>query len=448
MATVNSVTVSPNAVTVNKGGSQSFSAEVAGTDSPAQTVTWSVDEPHHADTAFTGNTLNVAAGETAASLTVRATSTVDTSKSGAATVTVSSAMATVNSVTVSPATATVAKGGSQSFSAVVAGTGDPAQTVTWSVDEPHHADTAFTGNTLNVAAGETSASLTVRATSAVDAAKSGTASVTVAVAGEQDIPPLTYNPSEWGYGNVMDMTYSVNGTNIVNGTLNDTTEPKGNTPADSFHQTAVYQMWFDWLYNMKIQSENLKNGYAAVADVYPRFSALRDGENSITTAIGSTSNVGTYITNAKGHFDTILDSIFTEETRADFDKYYNAYTAGMYAQQKARSQEIALSAYTTVLNATGDAGLIAQGIGALPGLRERILSAINTALGTGDMTNTGNKTKAEELNGHFITQIADLYELEAIMNDLVSLDFSNDIVNPQTLVPSTIDEMYDDFYGD
>jgi hypothetical protein len=39
-ATVTSVTISPDTVTVAKGGTQAFSATVSGTNSPAQTVTW------------------------------------------------------------------------------------------------------------------------------------------------------------------------------------------------------------------------------------------------------------------------------------------------------------------------------------------------------------------------------------------------------------------------
>ncbi|MDR2774667.1 MAG: Ig-like domain-containing protein [Tannerella sp.] len=40
---------------------------------------------------------------------------------------------TVTSVTVSPSSASVEKGKTQQFTATVAGTGDPARTVTWSV---------------------------------------------------------------------------------------------------------------------------------------------------------------------------------------------------------------------------------------------------------------------------------------------------------------------------
>jgi hypothetical protein len=72
---------------VDQGQTKQFSAVVSGTNSPAQTVTWSIVESVIAGTAInTDGLLTVAAGETATSLTVRATSTVDTGKSGTASV--------------------------------------------------------------------------------------------------------------------------------------------------------------------------------------------------------------------------------------------------------------------------------------------------------------------------------------------------------------------------
>jgi hypothetical protein len=90
-STVSAVTVTPNpaTTTVGKGRTQTFTAAVTGTNGPAQTVTWTIDEPFVSGTAITtGGVLTVAAGESAASLTVRAVSTVDTGKSGTAAVTV------------------------------------------------------------------------------------------------------------------------------------------------------------------------------------------------------------------------------------------------------------------------------------------------------------------------------------------------------------------------
>jgi endo-1,4-beta-xylanase len=85
---VESVTVSPSTANVNKGATRQFNATVKGANSPAQTVTWSVNGVSGTNISTTG-VLTVAFNETAATLTVRATSTVDTTKSGTAAVTVS-----------------------------------------------------------------------------------------------------------------------------------------------------------------------------------------------------------------------------------------------------------------------------------------------------------------------------------------------------------------------
>jgi formylglycine-generating enzyme required for sulfatase activity len=88
-ATVTGVSVSPASITVLKGRTQQFSATVEGTWNPAQAVSWTIDEDVASGTGIDGDgLLTVAAGETAASLTIRATSTVDTGKSGTAAVTV------------------------------------------------------------------------------------------------------------------------------------------------------------------------------------------------------------------------------------------------------------------------------------------------------------------------------------------------------------------------
>ena len=88
-ATVSTVTVSPATTSVQKGNTQSFSAAVTGENDPAQTVTWDVVGENSADTKITNaGVLTVGSEETAATITIKATSTIDTSKSGSATVTV------------------------------------------------------------------------------------------------------------------------------------------------------------------------------------------------------------------------------------------------------------------------------------------------------------------------------------------------------------------------
>jgi len=96
-ATVIDVTVTPPTVSVAKGGTQTFTASVVGTGSPAQTVTWSVDSPKAIGTTINASgLLTVASDETQKTLTIRATSSVDTGVSGTATVTVSGATITIS----------------------------------------------------------------------------------------------------------------------------------------------------------------------------------------------------------------------------------------------------------------------------------------------------------------------------------------------------------------
>lgn len=87
--------------------------------------------------------------------------------------------ATVTTVTVSPASPTVTGGATQQFTAAVAGTGSPAQTVTWTAS----AGTINASGLLTAPAATGSVqTVTVTATSTVDGTTSGTATVTVPAA--------------------------------------------------------------------------------------------------------------------------------------------------------------------------------------------------------------------------------------------------------------------------
>jgi hypothetical protein len=86
--TVSGVTVSPAAPSVVKGGTLTFTAEVQGTNNPPQTVTWSVVGGGEGTSISASGVLTAAEDEEAETLTVRAVSTVDTSKSGTADVAV------------------------------------------------------------------------------------------------------------------------------------------------------------------------------------------------------------------------------------------------------------------------------------------------------------------------------------------------------------------------
>ncbi|MCL2696581.1 MAG: InlB B-repeat-containing protein [Oscillospiraceae bacterium] len=86
--TVTSVTVTPNTMLLNRGGSFTFSAAAAGSNAP-QGVTWSVTGTNvNGTTISTDGVLTIGSGDTRSSVTVTATSTHNTSISGSATVTI------------------------------------------------------------------------------------------------------------------------------------------------------------------------------------------------------------------------------------------------------------------------------------------------------------------------------------------------------------------------
>ena len=89
ISVVTGVKVTPSSQTAAKGGSFQFSATVEGTNSPPQTVTWSIAGDVTVYTGIsTDGLLTVGADETALNFNVRATSTADKSRYGEATVTV------------------------------------------------------------------------------------------------------------------------------------------------------------------------------------------------------------------------------------------------------------------------------------------------------------------------------------------------------------------------
>lgn len=173
VVTVTSVTVSPSTATVSGGGTQTFTATVAGAYSPSQAVNWSANAG-----SITSAGVFTAPASTGSpqSVTVTASSVVDGSKTGTATVTVPATGSTVTGVTVSPSTATVTGGATQTFTATVAGTGSPSQAVAWTTN----AGSITSGGVLTAPATTGSVqTVTVTATSAQDGTKAGTATVTV-----------------------------------------------------------------------------------------------------------------------------------------------------------------------------------------------------------------------------------------------------------------------------
>ena len=197
-ATITNVTVTPTTATVEAGKTQQFTATVTGTGDYNEKVTWTVSGSSNEGTTISEDgVLTVAADETAATLTVKATANGNSGKSATATVTVTQP-ATITGVTVEPANATVEAGETQKFTATVSGTGNFSEEVTWSVTGSSNAGTTISEDgVLTVAAGETAEELTVTATAAGNSGKSATATVTVT----QPDPDEPWNPGGGTTGN-------------------------------------------------------------------------------------------------------------------------------------------------------------------------------------------------------------------------------------------------------
>lgn len=171
------VSISPTSATLGAGGAQTFTVTVTGTTN--KTVTWSVVEASCGSVTSGGVYTAPAPVASPTTCTVKATSVADAMKNATATVTVNPAAVTV---TVAPATKTLSSGGTQVFTATVAGTANT--TVTWSVDE------ATACGSIDATTGSYSAPTTVaadttchvRATSTAVGTVSGHAVVTLTTA--------------------------------------------------------------------------------------------------------------------------------------------------------------------------------------------------------------------------------------------------------------------------
>ncbi|MBL8227480.1 MAG: Ig-like domain-containing protein [Bryobacterales bacterium] len=171
-APVVSVTVSPTSASVTAGQTRQFAATVTGASNTA--VTWSV-MPALGSVSATGLYTAPANLVSAQTVTVRATSVADGTKSAGATVTVNPP-APVVSVSVTPATASVEAGQTRQFAATVTGASNTA--VTWSV-MPAVGSVSAAGLYTAPANLVSAQTVTVRATSVADGTKSAGASVTV-----------------------------------------------------------------------------------------------------------------------------------------------------------------------------------------------------------------------------------------------------------------------------
>jgi hypothetical protein len=188
--TVTAVNITPAAIQLAKGSTRTFTAAVVGTNNPAQGVTWSIITTPVAEgtTLSPAGLLTIAAAETNTSITIRAVSFQDNTKSGQAVITVieqGGAVPTVTAVNITPATgaASVARGGTLQFAAEVVGTNNPSPDVLWSIRTTglRNSTTLSTGGLLSVAQSEKAAtpSITIRAASVEDPTKFSDVAVTL-----------------------------------------------------------------------------------------------------------------------------------------------------------------------------------------------------------------------------------------------------------------------------
>jgi hypothetical protein len=180
-STVSGVSITPATATKTGGTTQQFTATVAGTNSPSQNVTWSTTA---GSISSSGLFTAPAASSSIQTVTITATSVQNTARSGTAVVTVPAAVVVtpvVTAVVVTPSTATLSGGATQQFTATVAGTNSPSQSVTWAVSG---SASISSSGLLTVPAATTSVqTFTVTATSVANTSISDTSLAQVVAVG-------------------------------------------------------------------------------------------------------------------------------------------------------------------------------------------------------------------------------------------------------------------------
>lgn len=181
---INSVEVSPNAVTVRPGSVITFAAIVNGSEELSKEVTWSISGQRDPNTKITSDgVLTIGADEDAMMIRVTARSIVDTSKYGTATISIDEEAPILQQVTgfyLEPIEATVIKDHSLRFQAIVTGVNITNHDATFTVSGNQSPQTIITPEgVLYVDKEETSALLIVTATCAADPKFTDTSLVTV-----------------------------------------------------------------------------------------------------------------------------------------------------------------------------------------------------------------------------------------------------------------------------
>lgn len=181
---INSVEVSPNAVTVAPGSVITFAAIVNGSEELSKEVTWSISGQRDPNTKITSDgVLTIGADEDAMMIRVTARSVIDTSKYGTATISIDEEAPILQQVTgfyLEPIEATVIKDHSLRFQAIVTGVNITNHDATFTVSGNQSPQTIITPEgVLYVDKEETSALLIVTGTCAADPKFTDTSLVTV-----------------------------------------------------------------------------------------------------------------------------------------------------------------------------------------------------------------------------------------------------------------------------
>lgn len=236
------VALAPSTSSMYTGATLSVTATVSVTGNAGTGVTWYVDNIAGGNSTVgtitgTGNTITYTAPSTAGNHTIKAVSTVDTSKNGTSAITVSIAN-TVTSVVVSPSTTSLSINTSTSITATVNITGTVSQTVNWTTSG---GTLTGTGNTITYTAPGTAGTYTVTATSTANTSKSATCTVTVSASSGSITVSLTpSSPTAVGSGGTIQFSSTVTGSGNTSVTWSVDGISGGNSTVGTINSSGLY----------------------------------------------------------------------------------------------------------------------------------------------------------------------------------------------------------------
>ena len=234
--TITSVTPMCTPASVVSGGTSTCTASVKGTGNYSALVSW----------AASAGTINATTGAytapaSAATVTITATSTEDTTKSGTTTITVT---APSIAVTISPTSVSVPSAGTEQFTATVTGTQTTG--VTWSTT----AGTISASGLLSLVGVASGTNVTVTATSVADTTKSASAQVSVTqrvIALSMPVQTEIIGfPAAFGVGSVDSFNVSISGAEVGDVV---TFSSLGKTSTATVDSTIVSQGYFNLTFN-------------------------------------------------------------------------------------------------------------------------------------------------------------------------------------------------------